>query len=65
MDNLSPQDVFDGSTVLQKIVDELENCFPPINPTPDTPHSKIMYLAGQRSVVEFLLAKLTQEKNDV
>ena len=65
MAELTPQDVFEGDTVLRKIVDELEECFPPINPTPDTSHAKIMYLAGQRSVVEFLLAKLNEEKNDV
>jgi len=61
MANLSVDDVFDGDSVLTKIVDELEDCFPPINPTPETPHAKIMYLAGQRSVVEYLLAKLNEE----
>ena len=37
---------------------QLEETFPPITPTPDDSMEKIMYRSGQRSVVDYLLAKL-------
>ena len=56
MDNILP-----GNKNLQALVDELEEMFPPINPTPRDDDRAIMYRAGQRSVVEYILSKI----NDV
>jgi hypothetical protein len=39
---------------LSSILNELQENFPPINPSPDDDISKIMYQAGQRSVVEWI-----------
>ena len=54
MDNILP-----GNKNLQALVDELEEMFPPINPTPRDDDRTIMYRAGQRSVVEYLIEKLS------
>jgi hypothetical protein len=40
------------------IINELQEQFPPINPTPNDSIAKIMYLSGQRSVVEWLLNRM-------
>jgi len=53
MDNILPG----NSSNLQALVDELEQMYPPINPTPRDEDRTIMYRAGQRSVVEFILSK--------
>lgn len=34
---------------------QLEESFPPTNPTPDDTMEKIMYRSGQRSVVEWVI----------
>jgi hypothetical protein len=55
--DLSADDVFGGDTFLTRLCDELQDYYPPINPTPkDDPHL-IMFRAGQRSVVEYIIAK--------
>lgn len=54
MDNILPG----NSSNLQALVDELEQMYPPINPTPKDDDRWIMYRAGQRSVVEYILDKL-------
>lgn len=54
MDNILPG----NSSNLQALVDELEDMYPPINPTPNDEDRAIMYRAGQRSVVEYILSKL-------
>ena len=36
------------------ILSELNEIFPPVNPTPDMTTEQIMYRAGQRSVVEWI-----------
>ena len=51
-------DIFGGGTNLQALVDELDDCFPPVNPTPKDTDREIMYRAGQRAVVEFIKQKL-------
>jgi hypothetical protein len=43
---------------LSAVVSELNETFPPINPTPSDELSHIMYRAGQRSVVEWILNKM-------
>ena len=37
------------------LTNQLEEIFPPINPTPEDTMEKIMYQAGQRSVVECVI----------
>ena len=36
------------------LLNQLEETFPPTNPTPDDTMDKIMYRSGQRSVVEWV-----------
>ena len=54
MDN----NIFGGGTNLQALVDELDELFPPTNPSPRDSDREIMYRSGQRSVVEYITAKL-------
>jgi NADPH-dependent 7-cyano-7-deazaguanine reductase QueF len=42
---------------LKSILQELEEYYPPITPTPDWTQSQIMYRSGQRSVVEWLIQR--------
>jgi len=42
---------------LKSILQELEEFYPPITPTPDWTQSQIMYRSGQRSVVEWLIQR--------
>ena len=37
------------------LVHQLEETFPPVNPTPEDTMEKIMYRSGQRSVVEWII----------
>lgn len=46
---------------LKGLVKELEENFPPINPTPNDSLASIMYLAGQRAVVEWIVERLSDE----
>ena len=55
--------IFGGGTNLQALVDELDECFPPLNPSPRDTDREIMYRAGQRSVVEFLKEKLNNDRS--
>jgi hypothetical protein len=48
---------------LQSILQELEDNFPSVNPHPDDPHALIMYRSGQRSVVEWINHRLSEEYN--
>jgi len=56
-DKLSPEDVLGGDTFLARLCEELDAMYPPINPTPKDEDRLIMYRSGQRSVVEYILAK--------
>ena len=57
MAELSQEDVFGGETFLTKLCEELDAMYPSKTPGPQDDIAKIMYLAGQRSVVEYILAK--------
>jgi hypothetical protein len=46
---------------LQSIIQELEENFPQVNPHPDDPTNLIMYRSGQRSVVEWINHRLTED----
>lgn len=43
---------------LQAILADLDRTFPPVNPTPADDLTTIMYRAGQRSVVEYIIQKM-------
>ena len=49
-----------GPRVDDKILQEMEQNFPPHNPHPKEELSSIMYKAGQRSVVEWLVKRLEE-----
>jgi len=49
-----------GLTV-RRLLEELEDVFPPVNPTPDTPLNQIMYRAGQVSVLEWISNRLDED----
>ena len=49
-----------GLTV-RRLLEELEDVFPPVNPSPDTTLNQIMYRAGQRSVLEWIENRLDEE----
>ena len=49
-----------GFTVKQ-VLQEMEEIFPPSDPGPGDSISTIMYRSGQRSVVNWLQAKLQEE----
>jgi hypothetical protein len=57
MADLEADDVFGTGTPLDKLCDELSNMYPPTNPSPTDDDRLIMYRSGQRSVVEYILAK--------
>tara|TARA_Y100001938_G_scaffold138987_1_gene205259 strand:+ start:122 stop:295 length:174 start_codon:yes stop_codon:yes gene_type:complete len=42
---------------------ELEETFPPVNPHPKQNISEVMYLAGQRSVVEWYNKRVAKDEN--
>ena len=44
-----------------QIVRELNETFPPVNPTPHDSIETIMYKAGQRHVVEWIIQQMEQE----
>ena len=46
---------------VERLLDELEELYPPIIPTPDTTLNQIMYRSGQASVVEWIRTRITQE----
>ena len=45
----------------RRLLEELEDVFPPVNPSPDTPLNQIMYRTGQRSVLEWIENRLDEE----
>ena len=45
----------------QQIVNNLNETFPPVNPSPSDSIESIMYKAGQRSVVEWIIQQTDQE----
>ena len=47
---------------VERLLDELEDLYPPINPTPDTPINQIMYRSGQVSAVDWIRTRISEEK---
>ncbi len=54
MAELDVKDVFDGDRIIAELLEKLEELYPLYNPNPSDSLAKIMYLAGQRSVVEYI-----------
>jgi hypothetical protein len=52
MDNILP-----GNSDFQALVDELDELYPLFTPCPTDEDRLIMYRAGQRSVVDYILSK--------
>lgn len=50
-----------GDKPLDKLVAELEEVFPALTIDPSMSHELILYRAGERSVVEWIKAKLDTE----
>ena len=46
---------------LGTLLQQLEENFPPTNPHPNDPINLIMYRSGQRSVVEWIQSKLSED----
>jgi hypothetical protein len=57
MAELTESDVFGTDPALERLVEELDAMYPPINPTPKDEDRLIMFRSGQRSVVEYIKAK--------
>ena len=47
---------------LESILAELEEIYPPTNPNPDESMEKIMYRSGQRSVVDWIKTRISEEQ---
>jgi len=47
---------------LESILSELEDIYPPTNPTPNDSIETIMYRSGQRSVVEWIRERVSNEE---
>ena len=47
---------------LESILSELEEIYPPTTPNPDESMEKIMYRSGQRSVVEWIKTRISEEQ---
>jgi hypothetical protein len=46
---------------LSTLLAQLDENFPPVNPHPNDPANLIMYRSGQRSVVEWIQSKLSED----
>ena len=55
---LSSADVFVGDTLLEKLLEELDAMYPHYAPVPKDELATIMFKAGQRSVVDYIQAKI-------
>ena len=50
-----------GITVKQ-VIHHMDEAFPPLQVSPTMTHDEIMYRAGQRSVVEWFIEQLQEDK---
>ena len=50
-----------GPPISPNLIAELQEVFPPTTHTPESDIKQIMYHAGQRSVVEYLVNRLEEE----
>nr|BAR36107.1 hypothetical protein [uncultured Mediterranean phage uvMED] len=57
-DELTHSEIFRGEEPIKKLIEELDAMYPQFTPNPKDDIARIMYRSGQRSVVDYLLAKL-------
>ena len=57
-DELTHSEIFRGEEPIKKLIEELDAMYPQFTPYPKDDIARIMYRSGQRSVVDYLLAKL-------
>ena len=57
----SPNTLSFGLTV-ERLLEELEDRFPLTNPSPDTNINTIMYQSGQKSVVDWIQSRITNDE---
>ena len=57
---ISPNTLSLGLTV-EKLLADMEETFPAFLPQPSDPQNMIMYKSGQRSVVEWVLNRITED----
>lgn len=48
---------------LEQVVEEVDEFFPAVNPTPSWTENEIFYRSGQRSVVEWLVNRISKEED--
>lgn len=48
---------------LEQVVKEVDELFPQVNPTPSWSANEIFFRSGQRSVVEWLVNRITKEED--
>lgn len=58
----SPNTLSFGLTV-ERLFEELEDRFPLTNPSPDTSINAIMYQSGQRSVVDWIQSRISNDED--
>jgi hypothetical protein len=58
---LNSMETFGAS--VRELLRELEENYPPFTPHPSESQNLIMYKSGQRSVVEWILNRLSEEYN--
>lgn len=46
---------------VERLLEELEELYPPYTPTPDIALPQIMYRSGQRSVVDWIKSRLIED----
>lgn len=48
---------------LEQVAKEVEEIFPAVNPTPSWTQEEVMFKAGQRSVVEWFINRISKEED--
>lgn len=61
MQTLTSHSTLNIGLTVERLLLELEDTFPVVNPTPDNSTNQIMFRAGQRSVVEWVQSRLSEE----
>ena len=59
MDDLKYEDIFENNHYqIKKLMEDLDETFPPFYPLPTNSMNDIMFRSGQRSVIDYLKDKL-------
>ena len=62
MADLNEAEVFGTGSPFTALVDELDELYPLFTPSPKDDDRTIMYRAGQRSVVDYILSKMNDNE---